>query len=64
MLFAGQEVCKIVPSVYVWTSVLMQDLRHSFSQYGPPGRQITYNYLFPINHFKTFPKKMKTVNDT
>ena len=27
-------------------SGLPQDLSHSFSQYGPPGRQITYIYTF------------------
>ena len=26
-----------------------QDLWHSFSQYGPPGRQITYIYIFAPN---------------
>ena len=29
-----------------------QDLWHSFSQYGPPGRQIIYIYIFPNNIYK------------
>ena len=33
---------KIVPSVYVR---LMQDFGHSFSQYGPPGQQITILFI-------------------
>ena len=34
------RIGKTVPSV-----LGTQDLWHSFSQYGPPGRQITYIYI-------------------
>ena len=53
MLFAGLEVrieknyalglCTDL-NLGPQASVLMQDLGHSFSKYGPPGRQITYIY--------------------
>ena len=35
-------------------SVLMQDLGHSFSEYGPPGQQITYLFLFSIYFYWNF----------
>ena len=31
-----------------------QDLGHSFSQYGPPGRQITYIYLDMMEIYRLF----------
>ena len=47
-LFAvlGRSVLgKTVPSVLGEASGRTQDLWHSFSQYGPSGRQITYIYF-------------------
>mgnify|MGYP001793572476 CR=1 FL=1 len=46
MLARRSVLRKTVPEVYVRTSasgvVFTQGLGHSFSQYGPPGRKITY----------------------
>ena len=59
-LYAGlgrSVLGKTVPSawvrpVYGVYCVRTQDLWHSFSQYGPPGRQITYIYFSLICFYK------------
>ena len=54
-LFAGlgrPKLGKTVPSVLSTASGRTQDLWHTFSQYGPPGRQITYIYSeYVLCHF-------------
>ena len=50
-LFAGlgrSVLGKTVPSVLSTALGLTQDLWHSFSQYGPPRRQITYISFFAV----------------